>query len=180
MIPAAVLLTLATPIAATCPAASADADVLAGTIEPHRALRQELGVALPDAPVRVLIYSEGGHLATTRISIVAVRNAGGRWRTDAVGRSRIWVKDAPPSDMPHLARTLSAEDSRAVDVILADPDLWRETSSPVGHVEPPPLDHASRDVAVFTPGCVRRGSTGNLALPLLIRLDRLLTPEVRR
>lgn len=109
-----------------------------------------------------------------------MRDAGGRWRTDAVGRSRIWVKDAPRSDMPHLARTLSAGDSRAVDAILADPDLWRETSLPIGHVGPPPLDHALRDIAVFTPGCVRRGSTGNPGLPLLIRLDRLLTPEVRR
>ena len=143
--------------------------MLAGTIQPHRGPRQELGIALPDASTRLLIYNE-----------VAVRDAGGTWRTYAVGRSRTWVEDAPPSDMPHLARTLSVADSGAVNVILADPDLWRETSLPIGHVGPPPLDHALRDIAVFTPGCVRRGSTGNPGLPLLIRLDRLLTPEVRR
>lgn len=183
MIAAAVLLALAGPSAATCPTARAravDADALAGMVEPHRALRHELGVGLPDAPTRVMIYSEGGHLATTRISIVAVRDAAGQWRTDAVGRSRIWVEDAPPDDMPHLARTLSIKDGRAVDTILANPAFWRETASSPHEAGPPPRGYASRNVAIVTPACVRRGSAGYAGLPLLIQLDKLLTPSTRR
>jgi len=111
--------------------------VLAGTIQPHRGPRQELGIALPDASTRLLIYNE-----------VAVRDAGGTWRTYAVGRSRTWVEDAPPSDMPHLARTLSVADSGAVDVILADPDLWRETSLPIG-----PWDHRRSITRCATSRC---------------------------
>lgn len=65
MIAGAVLLARAGPVTATCPTVSAGADVLAGALEPHRALRQELGVALPDAPTLLLIYSEGGHFPNT-------------------------------------------------------------------------------------------------------------------
>ncbi len=183
MIAAAAVLALGMPSAATCPTAKSrgvDADVLAGIAEPHRVLRHELGVAVPDAPTRVTIYSEGGHLATTRISIVAVRDAAGQWRTDAVGRSRIWVKDAPPDDMPHLTRTLDTAESRAVDTILANPDFWRETAPPSRETGPPPRDYASRDVAVVTPACVRRGRAGEAGQPLLIQLDKLLTPSTRR
>ncbi|WP_375271598.1 hypothetical protein [Sphingomonas sp.] len=80
------------------------------------------------------------------------------------GRAQpVRVDDTPPRALPHLTCTLGVGNSRAVDAILANPDLWREMSPPTGHTRPPPLDHASRDVAVLTPGCVRQGNAGNFS-----------------
>ena len=177
MIAAAVLVALAGPTAKTCPTARSSATA-AGTIvsgiAPHRALRQELGVALPEAPTRVLMYSEGGHLQTTRMSIVAVRDATGRWSTDAVGTSWVWTMNVPPRDMPHLTRVLPAADGHAVDALLRNPAFWREAEHASNNPDPSLRGLMSRRITVLTPYCVHQvHSVG--ATSLSTQLDRLVS-----
>ncbi|WP_143051859.1 hypothetical protein [Sphingomonas palmae] len=76
----AALLALTGPAAAVCKGApqAPAADYLADE-NAHRALRDEMGVPMPTAPEHITIYAEGGHLETTRISIVATRAPDGRW-----------------------------------------------------------------------------------------------------
>lgn len=92
MIVAATLLALAGPAATVCKGApqAAAAGYLADETA-HRALRDEIGVAMPTGPEHVTIYAEGGHLETKRVSIVAIRGPEGRWHSDAIGRRKIWV-----------------------------------------------------------------------------------------
>ncbi|RYE93841.1 MAG: hypothetical protein EOO77_44975, partial [Oxalobacteraceae bacterium] len=68
-------------------------------IEDHRALRKAIGEPMPQSPTMVMLYGKGGHLATEEYSIILVRTANGIWQGTAVGRSQIWIKDAPYTPM---------------------------------------------------------------------------------
>lgn len=178
MIAAAALLALAGPSAATCagaPRGSAN-DYLADEAA-HRALRAEMAVPMPTDPIHVTIYAAGGHLATTRISIVATRGPDGEWRSDAVGRSKIWVENAQASDMPRVARTLPAADGAAIDALLDDPAFWRERTAERSDAGPPPLGQMVRTIDVVTPNCARRVVAMGDEPRLLEQLDRLITPQ---
>ncbi|WP_298815258.1 hypothetical protein [uncultured Sphingomonas sp.] len=178
MIAAAALLALAGPAAAVCKAApqARAVDYLADE-NAHRQLRGELGVTVPTAPEHIMIYAAGGHLSTTRISIVATRGFDGRWHTDAVGRSKIWVEGAAPSDLPHLTRTLSVADSSKVDALLATSALWQQRLSDESDGGPPPLGLMTRTIDVVTPRCAQRWLVAGNEPPLVAELDRLITPE---
>ena len=93
-------------------------------IDRHRKLRAELKASPPpERAPRILWYASGGDLATTSFSIVASRDPGGLWHVDGVGESQIWLPNAKPTVTPPIARTLTAEDSRSLDALLADPCL---------------------------------------------------------
>lgn len=178
MIAATVLLALAGPAAAVCKGAprAPAADFLADE-NAHRALRDEMGVPMPTAPEHITIYTEGGHLATTRISIVATRSPDGRWHSDAIGRSKIWVEGATPSDMPRVARTLSADDSQKIDALLERPAFWRQQVTPRTGDGPPSYDLMPRRIDVVTPSCAQRWITAGDQPALLAELDALVTPR---
>ncbi|WP_019516252.1 hypothetical protein [Sphingomonas sp. Mn802worker] len=178
MIAAAALLALAGPAAAVCKGApqAPAADFLADETA-HRALRDETGVAMPTDPEHITIYAAGGHLATTRISIVATRAADGLWHTDAVGRSKIWVEGAMPSDMPHVTRTLSIEDGARIDALLDQPAFWRQELSARDNEGPPPLGLMVRRIDVVTPNCAQHWATAGDQPSMLAELDALITPK---
>lgn len=89
----------------------------------HEIFRRSLGLTIPDGRPRILWYGNGGDLETTTISVIVVRNPAGIWHIDGVGQSQIWIKGAKPSRLPNIDRDLSAEDSRKLDTLIADPCL---------------------------------------------------------
>jgi hypothetical protein len=93
-------------------------------IEAHRRLRATLHAALPEGESRILWYANGGDLATTTFSVVAVRRADGRWHVDGVGQNQIWLPNVPPTLFSPLGRDLSAEESARLDALLEDPCLY--------------------------------------------------------
>jgi hypothetical protein len=96
----------------------------ASQLQAHRELRTKLKAPLPEGPRRILWFASGGDLATTTFSVVVVREAGGLWHSTAVGQNQIWIKDTPPTVLPPMDRVLTAEDSRRLDALLADPCLY--------------------------------------------------------
>jgi hypothetical protein len=93
-------------------------------IEAHRSLRAAHHLPLPEGSTRILWYANGGDLATTTFSVVAVRSGEGRWHVDGVGQTQIWIQGAQPTPMPRLKRDLDAEESRRLDALLEDPCLY--------------------------------------------------------
>jgi hypothetical protein len=92
----------------------------------HESLRTALGEDLPRTKAMVMIYGAGGHLATSQYSIVVTREVDGRWRGTVVGRSKIWVGDAPYQPFPRKAWTLSVQDGRQLDGLLGNKCLFAE------------------------------------------------------
>jgi hypothetical protein len=93
-------------------------------IAAHRTLRDALHVLMPEGTTRILWYANGGDLATTTFSVIAVRGAGGRWHIDGVGQTLIWIQGAQPTPLPRFERELSAEESLRLDHLLDDPYLY--------------------------------------------------------
>ncbi|SEL76767.1 hypothetical protein SAMN05216382_2588 [Sphingomonas palmae] len=102
--------------------------------------------------------------------------ADGRWHSNAIGRSKIWVESATPSDMSRVTRTLSAEDSRKIDTLLERPEFWRQRLIPRTYDGPPPRGLMSRQIDVVTPQCSQRWVTMGNQPALLAELDGLVTP----
>jgi hypothetical protein len=178
LIAGAVLLALAGPGAAVCAnIAEAPAGTFLADDNAHRALRAELGVATPTDPEHITIYAEGGHLATSRISIIATHRPDGRWAVDAVGRSKIWVDGATPSDMPHVTRVLSVEDGEQIDWLLDNPAFWHSRVADRDERAPPLRGEIPRRIAALTPNCAQHWVTSGNAPPLVALLDRLITPD---
>ncbi|MBS0480378.1 MAG: hypothetical protein JSR79_13915 [Proteobacteria bacterium] len=109
--------------------------------EAHAQLRAELGISVPDGRERILIYGIGGDLETWTHSIVLTRDKSGRWRFDAVGRSRAWIANAKPFAYPPKSGEISAVDGKRIDSILVDPCFLAEPAQlPVyGGGESPPV-----------------------------------------
>lgn len=98
-------------------------------LDDHKALRSALHAPMPDAPTQIRFYANGGHLSDSWHSIVMVRDAAGVWTGTDVGRSRIWIEGAPMQPTPMQAWTVSDEDGRKIDAILADPCFYAEPTS---------------------------------------------------
>lgn len=118
----------------------------------HAALRAALGQKMPHASSMVLVHAVGGHLGTEEDSIILSRADDGRWSGTAVGRSRIWVQDAPYVASPGKQWTLPAEAGQRLDRILDDKCFYAEPaafdSSSAG---PPPLGAMVLSLDVLTP-----------------------------
>ena len=93
-------------------------------LEAHRALRNSLGAQLPDAPVRIMLYSHGSHLVTATFSLVATRNTTGRWHVNAVGQSQAWVEGSQPWRWADIDRDLSDAEAQALQAVLDDRCLY--------------------------------------------------------
>jgi len=165
LIAAAALLARAGPTAAVCmgaPNASA-ADYLRDE-QLHRALRTEMNVPVPIGPVRVMIFAAGGHLATTRISVIAVRGAGGQWNTDAEGRDQVWIEGAPPHDWAPIRSALPLDTGRQVDAFSTTLDCdasgWLQKDRRRAATRSISKDDRRHDADVY-PSCGRDGTGPN-------------------
>lgn len=135
------------------PVASAVSKPTASAIEDHRTLRQAIGEPMPQSSTMVMLYGKGGHLSTEEYSIIVVRSADGTWRGTAVGRSQIWVKDAPYIPMRRAEWTLD----KAAGVQLDDAIAHRcasgsKTAAKPANPVPPPRGFVTERIDVVMPG----------------------------
>ena len=128
-----------------CPTATNSASSLAlskrlSKIESHRALRRSMGEPMPTAATMVMLYGYGGHLATSEYSIVLARGTDGVWRGTAVGRTRIWVQDAPYTPMSRVEWALDpAAGKQLNDSVDRHCPRVDRPYSPSKKPSPPPL-----------------------------------------
>ena len=132
------------------PVAPATAKPTTSAIENHRALRKALGEPMPRSPTMVMLYGEGGHLSTDEYSIIVVRATNGTWHGTKVGRSRIWIEDAPYSPMLRADWILDKATGLQLDkAITRRCPSNREATTDSG---PPPLGIVPELIDVMTPG----------------------------
>lgn len=140
---------------ATPPCVPVASDHLAPTssaIDDHKALRKALGEPMPQAPTMVMMYGRGGHLSTTEYSVVLVREADNVWHGTAVGRTQIWVKDAPYTPLKHIEWALDEEQSQQLDDAISRRCPFDRSVASANSSGPPPLGLISQRIDVFQPG----------------------------
>lgn len=140
---------------AAAPCVPVASDYLAptsSTIDEHKALRKALGEPMPQAPTMVMMYGRGGHHATTEYSVVLVREADNVWHGTAVGRSQIWVKDAPYTPLKRKEWALDEEQSRQLDNAISRRCPFDQSAASANDSGPPPLGFISRRIDVVQPG----------------------------
>jgi hypothetical protein len=122
-----------------CPGANASAQAAdvswapqASRLAEHRALRERLNKLIPEGASRILFWSSGRHHTLVSFSVIAVRDAHGRWRTSGVGEEGPGLSPIEPTPMPPLERELSQEEGRALDQVLADPCLYASPTFRLG------------------------------------------------
>lgn len=99
-------------------------EMQASRVQDHQAFRARLSAPMPSRPTRILFWSFGAHLESVTYSVIAVRNAEGRWHTSGVGVKNIGIPVSPPSLMTPLDLDLSPEQAAALDQMLKDPCLY--------------------------------------------------------
>ena len=135
------------------PVASATSNPTASAIEDHRALRKAIGEPMPQSPTMVMLYGKGGHLSTSEYSIVVVRAADGTWQGTAVGRSQIWIKDAPYSPMQRADWVLDKAAGPQLDEAISRRcPAGRQAIDKPADSGPPPLGSVPERIDVVTPG----------------------------
>ena len=135
------------------PVASATSKPTASAIEDHRALRKAIGEPMPQSPTMVMLYGKGGHLSTSEYSIVVVRAADGTWQGTAVGRSQIWIKDAPYSPMQRADWVLDKAAGLQLDEAISRRcPAGRKAIDKPADSGPPPLGSVPERIDVVTPG----------------------------
>lgn len=145
----------------------------------HAALRSALGEAMPHAASMVLLYAIGGHLATEEDSIILERHQDGSWLGTEVGRSRIWIKDAPYTPQARRQWTLPTEAAQRLDEIIRDPCFQAEPTEFFGNSsQPPPLGAMAVNLDVVAPSG-RRSSAflGGYAKGLTAEIVQLSMPR---
>lgn len=127
----------------------------ASRIEAHKMLREAIGEPMPQAPTMVMLHGKGGHLATSEYSIIVVRGGDGTWHGTAVGRSQIWIKDAPYSPMKRAEWELDQVAARQLDKAISHrcPSV-RKTVNGQGTSQPPApqLDYMTESIDVIRHG----------------------------
>lgn len=88
-------------------------------IADHRALRRAVGEPMPRARTMVMIYGKGGHLVTSEYSIILARSADGAWHGSAAGRSQVWIKGAPYTNLAPAQWVLHRADGHQLDLTIA-------------------------------------------------------------
>lgn len=124
----------------------------ASAVEDHRSLRKVLDEPMPRSPTMVMLYGKGGHLSTQEYSVIVVRADDGRWQRTAVGRSRIWMRDALYRPMERVQWILDEAAGRKLDQALARrcPVMPKAANAPVSS-EPPPRGMIPQRIDVVTP-----------------------------
>lgn len=115
---------------ANCPGASGLASATDVSWSPqvsrlpeHRAFRESIKVSMPEGDSRILFWSSGAHHTMVSSSVVAVRDAVGKWHTSGIGEATSMLAGIKPNRMT-LERDLSPEEGRVLDQLLADPCLY--------------------------------------------------------
>ncbi|OWK32975.1 hypothetical protein SPMU_13190 [Sphingomonas mucosissima] len=89
----------------------------------HRAFRESMKVPLPEGNSRILFWSSGAHHTMVSSSVVAVRDASGKWHTSGIGETTSMLAGVEPNRMT-LERDLSPDEGRVLDQLLGDPCLY--------------------------------------------------------
>ena len=135
------------------PVASAVSKPTASAIEYHRALRKAVDEPMPQSPTMVMLYGKGGHLSTQEYSIIVARSANGIWQGPAVGRSQIWVKDAPYDPMKRAEWTLDKAVGLQLDNAISHRcHSGHKTAAKSADDEPPFRGFVAERIDVVTPG----------------------------
>ena len=135
------------------PVASATSNLTASAIKDHRALRNAIGESMPHSPTMVMLHGKGGHLSTSEYSIVVIRAADGTWRGTAVGRSQIWIKDAPYSPMQRADWVLDKTTGLQLDEVISRRcHAGRKAIDKPNDSGPPPPGSMLERIDVVTPG----------------------------
>lgn len=142
----------ASPARPCLPIASDHLSPTQSAVDDHKALRKALGEPMPDTPTMVMMYGRGGHLATTEYSIVLARGADDVWRGTAVGRSQIWVKDAPYSPLNRIEWVLDTAKARQLEDALAHRCPFDRSAKKVDLSTPPPRGIIYQRIDVVLPG----------------------------
>jgi hypothetical protein len=107
---------------------------------------------MPQSPTMVMLYGKGGHLSTEEYSIILVKAADGIWRGTAVGRSQIWIKDAPYSPMKRVEWVLNEMAGRQLDAAISHPCLLTQPSARSANAGPPPIGFIPERIDVLVAG----------------------------
>lgn len=145
----------ASPHATTPPCMPVASDNLAPTksaIDDHKALRKALGESMPQSSTMVMMYGLGGLLSTEEYSIVLARGDDDVWRGTAVGRSQIWIKDAPFKPMRRTDWVLGTDKSRQLDDAIAHRCPIDRSVVKTDKSGPPPLGYIAERIDVVQPG----------------------------
>jgi len=135
------------------PVTSAVSKPTSSAIEDHRTLRKAIGEPMPQSPTMVMLYGKGGHLSTEEYSIIVVRSADGTWQGTAVGRSQIWVKDAPYSSMKRAEWVLDKAAGLQLDGAISHRCASdRKTAVKPADSGPPPRGFVAERIDVVSPG----------------------------
>lgn len=100
----------------------------------------------------VMLYGKGGHLATEEYSIILVRTANGIWQGTAVGRSQIWIKDAPYTPMDRVEWVLDEATGLQLDRAIHRRCPASRKGGKVADAGPPPLGFVGENIDVVVPG----------------------------
>jgi len=99
----------------------------------------------------VMLYGAGGHLSTQQYSIIVARGDDGVWRGTAVGRSQIWLEDAPFRPMQRAEWTLDAQSGHQLDDAISG---FCRRDLKAGKTQPtlaPPLGFILETIVIVTP-----------------------------
>lgn len=134
------------------PVASDNLAPTPSAVADHKTLRKALGEPMPQVPTMVMLYGSGGHLSTQEYSIVLARGNGGLWHGTAVGRSQIWVMDAPYSPMKRREWILDRNKGGELDAALSRRCPFDRSAVQVDTSEAPPLGTMSERIDVIQAG----------------------------
>ena len=134
------------------PVASDHLAPTSSAIDDHKALRKAIGEPMPQAATMVMMYGQGGHLSTEEYSVVLARGADNLWRGTAVGRSKIWIRDALYTPMKRIEWVLDKDKAQQLDDAISrrcpfDRSVARDANS-----GPPPLGLIAQRIDVVQPG----------------------------
>lgn len=121
-------------------------------VDDHKALRKALSQPMPQASTMVMMYGRGGHLATYETSVILARGADDVWRGTAVGRTQIWVKDAPFTPLKRLEWGLDKEKAAQIDDAISHRCPINRSAVTATTSGPPPLGRISERIDVILPG----------------------------
>lgn len=143
---------VSSPIPPCVPVASDHLAPTSSAIDDHRALRKALGEPMPQAPTMVMMYGRGGDLSTDEYSIVLARGADNVWHGTAVGRTQIWVKDAPYTPMKRMEWVLDEDQGRQLDDAISRRCPFDRSAASANNSGPPPIGYIARRIDVIQPG----------------------------
>lgn len=107
---------------------------------------------MPDAPMMVMLHGRGGHHSTEEYIVIVARGSGGVWHGTAVGRSQMWIKDAPYTPLARKAWVLGKDKAGELEAAIARRcPIDRSVAMP-GESGPPPRGYMFERIDVVQAG----------------------------